>query len=89
MRRASTVASELGTLLVIPRERQLARFYVPLTEVDVSSGRFDRSSITLDMMREKVQQMLKPFQFDFKVCDWWTTYQVSSLRGFIFTVQSH
>ncbi|KAE8333485.1 FAD binding domain-containing protein [Aspergillus sergii] len=76
VRRAATVASELGTLLVIPRERQLVRFYVPLTEVDVTSGRFDRSSITLDMMREKVQQMLKPFQFDFKICDWWTTYQI-------------
>ncbi|GAB1201786.1 hypothetical protein APSETT445_000378 [Aspergillus pseudonomiae] len=75
IRRAATVASEFGTLLVIPRERQLVRFYVPLTEVDVS-GRFDRSSITLGMMREKVQQMLKPFQFNFKVCDWWTTYQI-------------
>ena len=81
VRRAATVSSEFGTLLVIPRERQLVRFYVPLTEVDISSGRFDRSSITLNMMREKVQQMLKPFQFDFKVCDWWTTYQVSHLRG--------
>ncbi|OGM48603.1 putative phenol 2-monooxygenase [Aspergillus bombycis] len=81
IRRAATVASEFGTLLAIPREKQLVRFYVPLTEVDVSSGRFDRSSITLGMMREKVQQMLKPFQFDFKVCDWWTTYQASYLRG--------
>ncbi|KAE8375168.1 phenol hydroxylase [Aspergillus bertholletiae] len=51
---------------------------VPITDfqVDASPRRLDRSSITLNTMREKMQQMLKPFQFDFKVCDWWTTYQI-------------
>ncbi|KAB8068446.1 FAD binding domain-containing protein [Aspergillus leporis] len=85
VRRGITVASEQGTLLLVPRERQLVRFYVPLVEFDGSLGRFDRSSITLDMIREKVQELLKPYRFDFKVCDWWTTYQIGQSLAQKFT----
>ncbi|KAE8153884.1 FAD binding domain-containing protein [Aspergillus avenaceus] len=85
VRRASTVESKHGSLLIIPRERQLTRFYVPLTEVEEASGRFDRSSVTLDMIRQKVQEILRPFQFDFKICDWWTTYQVGQRIAQSFT----
>ncbi|KAF7597540.1 hypothetical protein BBP40_000018 [Aspergillus hancockii] len=75
VRRMVTVVSERGTLLVVPRERELVRFYVPLTEFDGSTGRFDRSSITLDIIREKIREILKPFLFNFKICDWWNIYQ--------------
>ncbi|KAB8237359.1 putative phenol 2-monooxygenase [Aspergillus alliaceus] len=85
VRRAATVATKHGALIIIPRERQLVRFYVPLIEVNPSSGRFDRSSITLDVMRRKVREMLQPYRFDFKVCDWWTTYQIGQRLAQNFT----
>jgi hypothetical protein len=48
------VATEHGTLLSIPREKQLVRLYLPLQAADSTSASFD---------------------FDFKVCDWWTVYR--------------
>lgn len=76
IRRVCTVETEHGTLLIIPRERQLVRLYLPLQVVDGISGSLDRSSVTLDMVRQRAKEMLRPFDFDFKVCDWWTVYQV-------------
>lgn len=78
IRRVCTVATDHGTLLIIPREKQLVRLYLPLQAVDGTLASLDRSSITLDMIRQKAKQMLNPFDFDFKICDWWTVYQVWS-----------
>ncbi|KAF7178862.1 hypothetical protein CNMCM7691_007684 [Aspergillus felis] len=85
IRRVCTVATEHGTLLIIPRERQLVRFYLPLQAVDSTSASLDRVSITLDMIRQKAKQMLSPFDFDFKICDWWTVYQVGRRLASSFT----
>ncbi|KAJ5676917.1 uncharacterized protein N7477_002550 [Penicillium maclennaniae] len=79
IRRLGTVTSTSGTMLVIPRERRLVRLYVPVHVVDVAksgSARFSRSSITPEMIKERVQAILKPYTFDYKVCDWWTAYQI-------------
>ncbi|PKX93992.1 putative phenol 2-monooxygenase [Aspergillus novofumigatus IBT 16806] len=85
IRRVCTVATEHGTLLVIPRERQLVRLYLPLQAVDGTSVFLDRSSITLDMVRQKAKEVLRPFDFDFKICDWWTVYQVGRRLASSFT----
>jgi len=66
-------------ILIIPRERQLVRLYVPVQVVDKATNgdaRFDRSSITPEMIKERVQAILKPYTFDYKICDWWTAYQI-------------
>lgn len=78
IRRLGTVTNAAGTILVIPRERQLVRLYVPVQVVDATNGgsRFDRSSITADMIKERVQAILTPYTFDYQVCDWWTAYQI-------------
>ncbi|KAG2009199.1 hypothetical protein GB937_007976 [Aspergillus fischeri] len=85
IRRVCTVATEYGTLLVIPREKQLVRLYLPLQAVDGISVSLDRSSITLDMVRQKAKEVLRPFDFDFKICDWWTVYQVGRRLASNFT----
>lgn len=62
---------------MIPRERQLTRFYVPLQDADKGpEANLDKSSVTLNMIKVKVQELLSPFQFDFKICDWWKVYQI-------------
>ncbi|KAJ5179364.1 hypothetical protein N7492_002574 [Penicillium capsulatum] len=77
IRRLSIVTNTAGTILVIPRERRLVRLYVPVQTIEaVTSGRFDRSTVTLDMIRMSVQNILCPYTFDFEICDWWTVYQV-------------
>ncbi|OQD61301.1 hypothetical protein PENPOL_c017G10465 [Penicillium polonicum] len=77
IRRVSVVNNAAGTILVIPRERGLVRFYVPVQTCEAgATDRFDRSKITPELIRERVQGILAPFTFDFKVCSWWTVYQV-------------
>ncbi|GIK04641.1 hypothetical protein Aspvir_008724 [Aspergillus viridinutans] len=85
IRRVCTVATEHGTLLIIPRERQLVRLYLPLQAVDGTLASIDRASITLEMIRQKAKEMLRPFNFDFKICDWWTVYQVGRRLASNFT----
>lgn len=66
-----------GTILVIPRECGLVRFYVPVQTCEAdTTDRFDRSKITPELIRERVQAIFAPFTFDFKECSWWTVYQV-------------
>lgn len=79
IRRLSTVTNAAGTILVIPRERNLVRLYVPVQVVDATTNegvRFDRSAVTPEMIKERVQSIMKPYTFDFQVCDWWTGYQI-------------
>ncbi|OAA72922.1 Monooxygenase, FAD-binding protein [Akanthomyces lecanii RCEF 1005] len=70
------VKGELGTLMVVPRERNLTRIYVPFPN-DHASERFDRSSITLQRISDKAKKFFEPYEFDFTVCEWWSVYQVS------------
>ncbi|KAJ5789887.1 uncharacterized protein N7518_006898 [Penicillium psychrosexuale] len=77
VRRLSVVTNAAGTILVIPRERGLVRFYVPVQTCEAgATDRFDRSKITSDLIRERVQAIFAPFTFDFEECSWWTVYQV-------------
>jgi phenol 2-monooxygenase len=69
------IKSDLGTMLLVPRERNLTRLYIPLSEVTVGE-RFDRSSITLVLILAKAKAFFAPFTFDFKVCEWWSVYQI-------------
>ncbi|KAJ6109182.1 hypothetical protein N7486_001416 [Penicillium sp. IBT 16267x] len=78
IRRLGTVTSPAGTILVIPRERKLARFYVPVhvANDETPNGRFDRSTITPEKIKARVQAILSPYTFDFQILDWWTAYQI-------------
>ncbi|PYI06822.1 phenol 2-monooxygenase [Aspergillus sclerotiicarbonarius CBS 121057] len=73
----SSIDGPHGHLLMITREGNLVRLYVPLQEEDeVVADSFDRSAVTLEMLRERVQKIMAPFYFDFKICHWWAAYQV-------------
>ncbi|KAJ5575128.1 hypothetical protein N7450_009027 [Penicillium hetheringtonii] len=77
MRRLGTITHSSGTILVIPRERNLVRLYVPVQIVNnTSDTRFDRAAITLEMIKARVRNIMSPYTFDFQICDWWTAYQI-------------
>ncbi|KAJ5576926.1 Monooxygenase FAD-binding [Penicillium sp. DV-2018c] len=77
VRRVCVVTNAAGTILVIPRERNLVRFYVPVQVCEAgATDRFDRSTITPEVIKLRLQAILTPYTFDFKICDWWTVYQV-------------
>ncbi|KAJ5091493.1 hypothetical protein NUU61_006363 [Penicillium alfredii] len=86
IRRLGTVTNASGTILVIPRERNLVRLYVPVQVVEAgTTRRFDRSTITPEMIRTRVREILTPYTFDFQICDWWTAYQVGQRIAPTFT----
>ncbi|RAH44792.1 putative phenol 2-monooxygenase [Aspergillus brunneoviolaceus CBS 621.78] len=76
MRRIGSLTNASGTVLIVPREKNLVRFYVPLQEEQEVSQKFDRLAVTLESVRQRVKKIMSPFYFDFDVCDWWTVYQV-------------
>ncbi|KAI4948267.1 hypothetical protein J4E91_006262 [Alternaria rosae] len=69
------IKHELGILMIIPRERNMTRIYVPLDDA-FHNERLDRSSITLDHIFTKAKKFFEPYTLDFKVCEWWSVYEV-------------
>ncbi|KAJ5301913.1 Phenol 2-monooxygenase [Penicillium antarcticum] len=65
-----------GTLMLVPRERNMTRVYVPFSEQS-SGDRFNRASITLEQIVSKAKKFFAPYKLDFTVCEWWSVYQVS------------
>ncbi|KFA68905.1 hypothetical protein S40285_08992 [Stachybotrys chlorohalonatus IBT 40285] len=81
IRRGCFIKSSAGGMLIIPRERGLSRVYVPYHEVNTDdesnkADRFDRSEVTLSKIKAIAQRMFHPYKFDFKICEWWSAYQV-------------
>jgi phenol 2-monooxygenase len=68
------IESEHGSMLVLPRERNMTRLYVPFTLG--ADGHNNRDSIDLDAIRRRAQTFFKGYTFDFKVCEWWSAYKV-------------
>lgn len=63
--------------MTVPRENRLNRLYIQLSE---EGSNYDRSQISPELMLKKAQDIFKPYELDFKHCDWWSAYQVSSNR---------
>ncbi|KAL1630659.1 hypothetical protein SLS54_000530 [Diplodia seriata] len=76
MRHACTIKSDAGTILLIGRERGLVRLYISLSSADDPSKVVDRSTINLDVLKATAQKIFHPYTFDFKICDWWSAYQI-------------
>lgn len=69
------IESECGSMLVLPRERNMTRLYVPF-ELGSDEHSNTRDSIDLDTIRRRAQTFFKGYNFDFKVCEWWSVYKV-------------
>lgn len=71
-----------GSILIVPRERNLIRLYVPMPKGQdtqpngATNGRRDKSTFTPDDLRKVVQSILSPYDFDFKICEWFSAYGV-------------
>jgi len=80
--RCSVHSESSGSLMVIPRENSLVRFYVQLNEVKPdASGRADRTQITPEIILKAAQRILSPYKLEYKHCHWWTAYQIGQRVG--------
>lgn len=68
-----------GSLMLIPRQDKLVRFYVQLqTQSLAKEGepRFDKSRYTQAHILETANKVLSPYKLTYHYCDWWSVYQV-------------
>lgn len=68
-------SKEAGSILIVPRERNLVRFYVQLGSTEPGQ-RVDRSAITPEIIIAKAKAIMAPYELDCPFIDWWTVYEV-------------
>ncbi|BGP16518.1 hypothetical protein JCM10213v2_004520 [Rhodosporidiobolus nylandii] len=68
-------SKESGSILVVPREKDLVRFYVQLGSTKPGE-RIDRSAITPGSIVETAQRIFYPYKLECPHLDWWTVYEV-------------
>ena len=71
--------SHHGTLMNIPRENDLVRFYIQLPDdtdfVDKQTGRVDRARATPEKLIETAVNIFEPYHVEkFGEVEWWTIY---------------
>ncbi|EGG09012.1 uncharacterized protein MELLADRAFT_115864 [Melampsora larici-populina 98AG31] len=76
-----------GSIMVIPRERNLVRFYVQLKleQPDETGSQsnpqsqpqhFQREEATLEICQARARKIFEPYHLDFKYVDWFSVYQI-------------
>ncbi|GAA6047438.1 hypothetical protein JCM3770_001305 [Rhodotorula araucariae] len=73
--KCSIQSKEAGSILVVPREKDLVRFYVQMGSTDPNE-RFDRSSISPESIVATAQRIFAPYKLECLHLDWWTIYEV-------------
>ncbi|KAH0367805.1 phenol 2-monooxygenase, partial [Aureobasidium melanogenum] len=76
IRISCAIHSSSGSIMTLPREEGLVRFYVQLGETAAKGGTFNRSKITPDDIIETSRKILQPYTLDYSHCDWFSVYTV-------------
>ena len=79
--RCAIHSAESGSVMIIPRENKLVRFYIQLNEVNSAGQQFDRSKITPEIILKAAQKIMSPYDLAYEYCDWWTAYQIGQRVG--------
>lgn len=76
IRKVCVVHSKKGTLMGVPREDKLVRFYVGLdSSVDVTAALNSRS-LTFEDIMDSARSILSPYTFEAGRVQWWSAYKV-------------
>lgn len=76
MRNRSTIHSNHGTCIVVPREADVVRLYIQLRAVERGNvqERIDRTKMTTEMLMEVARKTFAPYKIEWPDIDWWTIY---------------
>ena len=75
--RCAIHSAESGSVMIIPREGALVRFYIQLSEIERDAdGRVDRSKITPGMILKACQKIMAPYTVTYEEIQWFTAYQI-------------
>ncbi|KAK3383226.1 FAD binding domain-containing protein [Lasiosphaeria ovina] len=64
-------SQEYGSILIIPRERNMTRFYIEL-----KSGKVDRNQLGQDFVMQRAKDIMAPFEVGWKYIEWFGRYQI-------------
>jgi phenol 2-monooxygenase len=76
IRLSCVIHSSSGSIMTLPREDGLVRFYVQLGESSVKESDFDRSKVTPDDIVKIARKIMQPYTLDYNHCDWFSVYTV-------------
>ncbi|GAA5910515.1 hypothetical protein JCM6882_008543 [Rhodosporidiobolus microsporus] len=81
-------SKDAGSILVVPREKDLVRFYVQIGSTKPGE-RVDRAAISPESIIATAQRIFSPYKLTFKHIDWWTVYEVGQRLTDSFTPETH
>ncbi|KAF7620889.1 2-polyprenyl-6-methoxyphenol hydroxylase [Aspergillus flavus] len=65
------------SMMVVPRENNLVRFYLHLNGGEERSPNGpDKSEGSLEDLMDMAEKTLKPYKLSYKYCDWWSIYPI-------------
>ncbi|KAL2184169.1 hypothetical protein L209DRAFT_766744 [Thermothelomyces heterothallicus CBS 203.75] len=65
-------SQEHGSILIIPRERNMTRFYIELK----TSPRADKSQFGQEFVMQRAKEIMAPFEVGWKYIEWFGRYQI-------------
>ena len=76
IRSKTAVHSRNGSCMVIPREGDVVRLYIQLTDAEVqdAAGRVDKSKFGSQKLLEVARKSMYPYTIKTDKFDWWTIY---------------
>ncbi|KAE8140144.1 FAD binding domain-containing protein [Aspergillus pseudotamarii] len=78
IRRACAIQSgDGGSMMVVPRENNLVRFYLQMNGGEGRSPNGpDKSEGSLEDLIDMAERALRPYKLAYKHCDWWSLYPI-------------
>ncbi len=73
-------SQEHGSILIIPRERNMTRFYIEL-----KSSKGDKRELGQEFVMERARQIMAPFEVRWKYVEWFGRYQIGQRVASRFT----
>ncbi|BEJ11446.1 hypothetical protein CspHIS471_0108680 [Cutaneotrichosporon sp. HIS471] len=74
--RCAIHSAESGSIMIIPRENNLVRFYVQLQDRAEKGERVDRTKFTPESVIANAKKIFEPYTFDVQQLDWFTAYHI-------------
>jgi phenol 2-monooxygenase len=65
-------SQEYGSILIIPRERNMTRFYIELK----SGPKTDRRELGQEFVMQRAKRIMAPFEVEWKYIEWFGRYQI-------------
>lgn len=88
IRKNCMIESNQGNLLMLPREKKLARFYVPISDEHAKQGQISAERIDLKAIMERAKAILSPYTLESNYCDWWSTYKIGQRLAEKFSIRN-